>query len=116
MTIREVERRRQGEGERYDPDLRKVMLWPVFLQRNKLSKTQGWRLRKVGLGPKTVPLGVRRLGVTYGAEKEWQENSPIQRENVDRHVLSGEAWHAARRKKRKRRAQAQSSAESGTSA
>jgi hypothetical protein len=30
-------------------------------------------MRRDGLGPKIVFLGKRRLGVTFGAEKRWQE-------------------------------------------
>jgi hypothetical protein len=74
MSVREVGRRHQGERERYDPELHRVMLWATFLERNKLSKPQGWRLRKAGDGPKIVMLGKRRMGVTYGAERAWQES------------------------------------------
>jgi hypothetical protein len=63
-----------GGREPYDPELRKVMLWATFLERNKLSKPSGWRLRKQGLGPKIVMLGKRRMGVTFAAERDWQES------------------------------------------
>jgi hypothetical protein len=114
MPVRESERRREGARDRYDPDLARVMTLAEFCRRNRISKITLWRLRRVGFGPRTVSLGVRRIGITYQAEREWQENSGIVRESPDRHPLTGEAWHAAHRKKRKRRAQAQASAESGT--
>jgi predicted DNA-binding transcriptional regulator AlpA len=86
-----------------------------FCARNGVSKITVWRLRQRGMGPKIVKLGLRRIGVTYEAERDWQENSPIVRENLDRHPPSGDAWHRVHRKKRKRRV-AQASAESGTGA
>jgi hypothetical protein len=113
--IRESERRRDGERDRYDPDLARVMTLREFCARNRISKITLWRLRKAGLGPKVVPLGVRRLGITYQSEKDWQQHSPIVRENPDRHPLTGDAWHEAHRKKRKR-TRAQALAESGTGA
>jgi hypothetical protein len=74
MSTREVRRRHQGAREPYDPELHRVMVWAVFLERNKLSKPQGWRLRKAGEGPQVVHLGKRRLGVTYASERAWQES------------------------------------------
>jgi hypothetical protein len=72
--MREVRRRHHGEREPYDPELHRVMLWATFLERNKLSKPQGWRLRRAGQGPRIVMLGARRMGVTYAAERAWQES------------------------------------------
>jgi hypothetical protein len=76
MTGQEAERRRhQSERDRaanHDPDMRRVMPWRVFLERNGLSKATGWRLRKSGKGPKVVQRSERLIGVTYADEAEWQ--------------------------------------------
>lgn len=73
MSPREAERRRRQRERDYDPDMARVMSLATFVERNKLSKATLWRLRKAGDGPQLVRLGERRLGVTYAAEREWQE-------------------------------------------
>jgi predicted DNA-binding transcriptional regulator AlpA len=74
MTPQEAERRRRQRERDYDSDMARVMSLATFLERNNLSKPTLWRLRKAGLGPKTVRLGERRLGITYAAELEWQQS------------------------------------------
>jgi hypothetical protein len=72
MSINEALRARAREH-----DDRCVMSWVQFVTRNNLSKATAHRLRKAGLGPKVVQLSTRRIGVTFLAEREWQDGRTV---------------------------------------
>jgi hypothetical protein len=75
-SLQEERRQRQREAPptSYDADLRRVMTLATFLERNSLSAPTFRRMRLAGLGPRVVQLGLRRLGITYLAEREWQDS------------------------------------------
>jgi hypothetical protein len=52
---------------------RRVLSVPEFRERNKISKTQWFRLKQAGKTPRTVRLSAQREGVRLCDERAWQE-------------------------------------------
>ncbi len=72
-TDRERVAQRDAQRDHYDM-MSRVMPWPMFLERNCISPSVGVRMRKEGWGPDMVMLGLRKMGVTFRAEAEWQQS------------------------------------------
>ncbi len=53
---------------------RRVLTVPEFRERNRLSKTTWWRLKQVGMTPRTIRLSPHREGITIAEERRWQQS------------------------------------------
>jgi len=78
MTIREFERRaaqrRQSDPARdREINQHQVLTFLEWCRLNKISPATGRRIRKSGKGPKFIRLSDRRIGVTIGDNRAWQE-------------------------------------------
>jgi hypothetical protein len=54
-------------------DDRRVMSFAAWCQLNGFSRDTGRRLFKSGRGPKIIQLSERRIGITFAANREWQQ-------------------------------------------
>jgi hypothetical protein len=54
-------------------DDRRVMSFNAWCQLNGLSRDTGKRIFKSGRGPKVLQLSTRRIGITFAANREWQQ-------------------------------------------
>jgi hypothetical protein len=80
MTVREFERRaaqrRKSDPARdreIEPNQHQVLTFLEWCKLNKISPATGRRIRKSGKGPKFIRLSDRRIGVTVGDNRAWQE-------------------------------------------
>jgi hypothetical protein len=74
MTLREAEQyHAQSERDRALDDQR-VMTIDQWCQVNGFSWWTGQRLLRSGQGPKILQLSPRRIGITVGANREWQRS------------------------------------------
>jgi hypothetical protein len=74
MTLREAEQyHAQNERDRALDDQR-VMTIDQWCQVNGFSWWTGQRLLRSGQGPKILQLSPRRIGITVGANREWQRS------------------------------------------
>lgn len=79
MSVREAERR-AAQYQQSDPDRdRKIALnqfrvltFAQWCALNGISPATGRRLIKAGRGPALIQLSDRRIGITIGANAEWQ--------------------------------------------
>jgi hypothetical protein len=81
VTAREQERRakqRQQSDPAADREIElnqhQVLTFLEWCRLNKISPATGRRLRRAGKGPVFVQLSDRRIGVTVGANADWQES------------------------------------------
>jgi len=80
MTVREFERR-AAQRRQSDPtadreielNQHQVITFLEWCSLNKISPATGRRIRKSGKGPKFIRLSDRRIGVTVGENRAWQE-------------------------------------------
>jgi len=78
MTLREFERRaaqRRQSDPAHDREINQhqVLTFLEWCRLNKISPATGRRIRKAGKGPKFIRLSDRRIGVTIGDNRAWQE-------------------------------------------
>ena len=74
MTLREAERqRRQQERDRAVDDQR-VLTIAQWCEVNGFSLDTGRRLIKAGKGPVITQISDRRIGVTVGNNRHWQQS------------------------------------------
>jgi predicted site-specific integrase-resolvase len=74
MSLREAEQqRRQHERDRALDDQR-VMTLRQWCEVNGFSWDTGRRLIKAGKGPKITQISDRRIGITIGANRVWQQS------------------------------------------
>jgi predicted site-specific integrase-resolvase len=74
MTLREAERqRRQQERDRAVDDQR-VLTIAQWCEVNGFSLDTGRRLIKAGKGPVITQISDRRIGVTVGNNRRWQQS------------------------------------------
>lgn len=74
MTFREAERqRRQQERDRAVDDQR-VLTIAQWCEVNGFSLDTGRRLIKAGKGPVITQISDRRIGVTVGNNRRWQQS------------------------------------------
>ena len=50
-----------------------VLTFHEWCQLNRISERTGRRILKSGGGPKVVQLSEKRIGITIGANRAWQE-------------------------------------------
>lgn len=73
MTPQEAKRRRrQSERDRANND-NQVLTFGEWCSSNTFSPATGRRIRKAGKGPRFIQLSDRRIGVTIGENRAWQE-------------------------------------------
>jgi hypothetical protein len=74
VTVREFERR-AAQRRQTDPAINphQVLTFLEWCGLNKISPATGRRIRAAGKGPKFIRLSDRRIGVTVGANLEWQQ-------------------------------------------
>jgi len=80
MTVREFERR-AVQRRKSDPvtdrktELHQdqVLTFLEWCRLNKISPAMGRRIRAAGKGPRFIRLSDRRIGVTVGDNRAWQE-------------------------------------------
>ena len=80
MIVREFERRaaqRRKSDSAHDRGIElsqhQVLTFLEWCKLNKISPATGRRIRKSGKGPKFIRLSDRRIGVTVGDNRAWQE-------------------------------------------
>jgi hypothetical protein len=77
MTPQEAERRRrQSERDRANND-NQVLTFSEWCNSNTFSQATGRRIRKAGKGPRFIQLSDRRIGVTVGDNRAWQEERAL---------------------------------------
>jgi hypothetical protein len=75
MTLREAERRRRQAEERDRAlDDQRVMTLRQWCEVNGFSWDTGRRLIKAGKGPIITQISDRRIGVTIGNNRRWQQS------------------------------------------
>jgi hypothetical protein len=80
MTPQEVERRRrQSERDRANND-NQILTFADWCASNSFSESTGLRIRKSGKGPRFIKLSDRRIGVTVGENRRWQNERRIESE------------------------------------
>jgi hypothetical protein len=82
MTVREFERRaaqrRQSAADReIEINPHQVLTFLEWCRLNKISPATGRRIRAAGKGPKFIRLSDRRIGVTVGDNRAWQEANQL---------------------------------------
>jgi hypothetical protein len=55
-------------------DDRQVLPFPTWCELNNISLRTGRRILSSGKGPVTVRLSTNRMGVTYAANRAWQDS------------------------------------------
>jgi hypothetical protein len=81
MTPQEVERRRrQSERDRANND-NQILTFADWCASNTFSQATGRRIRKAGKGPRFIQLSDRRIGVTVGDNRAWQEARALNEAN-----------------------------------
>ena len=80
MTLREFERRaaqrRQSDPARdreTELNPHQVLTFLEWCKLNNISPATGRRIRKSGKGPRFIQLSDRRIGITVGDNRAWQE-------------------------------------------
>lgn len=58
----------------------RIMSFAKWCEFNGFSRTTGWRICKAGDGPEFVQLSAGRVGITYRANREWQQSRIIKPE------------------------------------
>lgn len=81
MTPQEAERRRrQSERDRAN-NANQVLTFGEWCSSNTFSPATGRRIRKAGKGPRFIQLSDRRIGVTVGENRAWQEARALDESN-----------------------------------
>jgi hypothetical protein len=73
MLVREAEQRPRSERDRALDDQR-VMTIPQWCEVNGFSLDTGRRLIKAGKGPVITQVSDRRVGITVGNNRAWQQS------------------------------------------
>lgn len=68
---RDRDQRRRQELSQLDD---RVLTFPQWCELNGFSVPTGQRIRNAGNGPKFVQLSPRRIGVTVGENRRWQQS------------------------------------------
>ena len=51
-----------------------VLLFIEWCRLNRISERTGRRILKSGMGPAVVELSAKRIGITVGANRDWQQS------------------------------------------
>jgi hypothetical protein len=77
-TIEELQRSsRRQDGARRVLDDDRVMSFALWCEVNGFSPATGRRLRKAGKGPVFTQISDRRIGVTVGNNRRWQQSRKL---------------------------------------
>jgi predicted site-specific integrase-resolvase len=74
MCLREAEQQRRQNERDHALDDQRVMTFRQWCQFNAFSAATGRRLIKAGKGPIVTQLSDRRIGVTVGNNRRWQQS------------------------------------------
>jgi predicted DNA-binding transcriptional regulator AlpA len=75
MTLRELERRTEQRKQSLSSDIDqsyRVLSFRQWCELNGFSAATGRRILKAGTGPVIIQLSDRRIGITVGANADWQ--------------------------------------------
>ena len=74
MTLREAERQRHQQERDRSVDDQRVLTIAQWCEVNGFSLDTGRRLIKAGKGPVITQISDRRIGVTVGNNRRWQQS------------------------------------------
>jgi hypothetical protein len=75
MTLQESERRRlRSERDCAIPDDHRVLSFRQWCELNGFSPATGRRVIAAGIGPVVTQLSPRRIGITIGFNRAWQQS------------------------------------------
>jgi hypothetical protein len=74
MSLREQERRQRQRAHQRMPDDDEVLTFAEWCALNKIGKRTGRRILRAPGGPVVTALSARRIGITRGNNRRWQES------------------------------------------